>query len=120
MGNEELKQRTKEFALKVLGLSDGLFPTTGNIVIKNQLTRSATGMAANYRAAGKARSPKEFISKLGLVIEEADESWFWLDLLVELNKGNQQIVTLRKEADELTAIFTASIKTFKKNQPLTS
>ena len=79
MGAQELQQRTKKFALNTLVFLNSIPYSTSNQTIKNQLARSATGIAANYRAALKARSHKEFISKLGLVVEEADESWFWLD-----------------------------------------
>ena len=116
MTSEELKIRTKEFALQVLRLTNDLQLNSANHIILNQLGRSATGMAANYRAACKSRSTKEFIAKLGVVVEEADESWFWLDLLNELNDTRQKLQTLKMEAYELTAIFTQSLKTARKNQ----
>ena len=76
MGADELLRRTKDFALDIIRILDKLPNSIGNNTIKNQLVRSATGMDANYRAAIKARSVKEFTAKLGVVIEEADESWF--------------------------------------------
>jgi four helix bundle protein len=81
-------------------------------IISNQIIRSATGMAANYRAVGLARSKAEFISKLGVVVEEADETFFWLEFLVEIGiiKPNR-LDDLRAEAKALVAIFVASRKT---------
>ncbi len=114
MGADELLRRTKDFALNIIRILDKLPNSIGNNTIKNQLVRSATGMAANYRAAIKARSVKEFTAKLGVVIEEADESWFWLDLLTELNPTLSGISILKAEAYQLTAIFTSSVKTLKR------
>jgi four helix bundle protein len=85
MGASELLRRTKEFDFNIIQILNKLPYSVGNNTIKNQLVRSATGMAANYRASIKSRSLKEFTARLGVVIEEADESWFWLDLLEELN-----------------------------------
>jgi four helix bundle protein len=113
MGAQELQQRTKKFALNTLVLLNSIPYSISNQTIKNQLARSATGTAANYRAALKARSHKEFISKLGLVVEEADESWFWLDLLQDLNPEVPAIADLKIEAHELTAIFVSSVKRLK-------
>ena len=111
MTSEELKQRTKAFAIKILVLTNEINTSNANRIIINQVGRSATGMAANYRAALKSRSYKEFISKLGTVVEEADESWFWLDLLSEMNSHSYELASLKKEAHELTAIFTRSLIT---------
>src|SRR6266481_9878283 len=79
----ELKTRTKAFALRVIRMSQALPKTREANVITNQILRSATSMAANYRAAGRARSKAEFLSKLGIVIEETDETVFWIELLEE-------------------------------------
>ena len=77
--------------------------------IRDQLSRSATGVAANYRATCRARSRPEFIAKLGVVVEEADESHMWLGMIVRLELlVGDELLRLYKEADELTAIFTAS------------
>jgi four helix bundle protein len=111
MTSEELKQRTKAFAIKILVLTNEINRTNANRIIINQVGRSATGMAANYRAALKSRSYKEFISKLGIVVEEADESWFWLDLLCDINNHSNELATLKNEAHELTAIFTRTLIT---------
>ena len=88
-------------------------PTTrsGNIVA-NQLIRSATSVGANYRAVCRARSDSDFASKIGVVLEEADESAFWLEVIVESGmKPGQQISSLMKESNELVAIFVASSNT---------
>lgn len=83
-------------------------------MINNQILRSATGMAANYRAVGLARSKAEFIAKLGVVVEEADETVFWLELLVESGIVKaEKLVDLLAEASALVAIFAASRRTAK-------
>src|SRR4051812_2313956 len=80
--------------------------------LRSQLLRSATSMAANYRAAGRVRSRREFISKLALVIEESDETVFWLELLSEsVTSSTDQIAALLRESEELVAIFAASHRT---------
>jgi len=114
MDKEELKKRSKEFALRVIRLVEALPQTQTSQVIGNQLSRSATSVAANYRAVCRARSPADFIHKLGIVEEEADESLFWLEIIVEtkLMPANR-VQELLLEADELTAIFVASRKTAK-------
>ena len=106
---EALKARTKRFALDVLALVDTL-PTVGSSVrVGRQLCDAATSVAANYRAACRARSNAEFAAKIGLVLEEADESLFWLEILGEREIGDLALrTTLLSEAGELTAIFAAS------------
>jgi len=79
----ELRDRTKRFALRILKLCDSLPKTDAARTIGRQLLRCGTSVAANYRAVGRARSRAEFVAKIGVVIEEADESTFWLELLVE-------------------------------------
>ena len=114
MNEEELKRRTKQFALRVIRLVEALPRTRTAQVIGNQLLRSATSVAANYRAACRARSQADFVYKLGLVEEEADESLFWLEMVVETNlMPAARVQDLIQEADELTAIFVASRKTAK-------
>ena len=83
MNKDELKQRTKTFALRVMKLVEHLPKTSEGRVLGDQLLRSGTSVAANYRAACRARSTAEFISKLGNVLEEADESALWMELIVE-------------------------------------
>ena len=112
MNSEELKSRTKLFALRVMQLVDSLPNTTAGRAIGNQLIRSGTSVGANYRAACRGRSKAEFAAKLGTVAEEADESCFWLELIIESKLLAERLVTpLLYKADELTAIFTASAKT---------
>ncbi len=111
MTTAELKARTKEFALRVIRLVDSLPNTVKGRAIANQIMRSATSVAANYRAACRARSRAEFIAKIGVVEEEADETAFWLELVVDSNiRTAKQIEPLRKEASELVAIMAASRK----------
>jgi four helix bundle protein len=107
MTTAELKARTKEFALRVIRLVDALPNTVKGRAIANQIMRSATSIAANYRAACRA----EFIAKIGVVEEEADETAFWLELIVDSNiRAKTQIEPLLKEASELVAIMAASRK----------
>ncbi len=112
-----LKKRTKEFAIRVLRLVDSLQRGRSEDILGRQLVRAATSIGANYRAACKARSRADFISKITIVEEEADETQYWLELLIELGKSDQpEITALLEEAKELTAIFTASGKTAKRNR----
>ena len=111
MDTNELKSRTAGFALQILKLVDQLPVLKSNYIISNQIGRSATGVAANYRAACKARTYKEFVAKLGTVVEEADETLYWLELLEQLNKGNDDVVRLKTESNELVSIFSAALKT---------
>ena len=114
MDTEELKRRTKIFGLSVIRLVESLPRTKTADIIGRQLLRSATSVGANYRAVCRARSKADFVSKVGVVEEEADESLFWLELLHEVKAGDAECVTqLLREANELTAIFAASEKTAK-------
>jgi four helix bundle protein len=108
----ELKSRTKKFALDIIRLFRSLPRAEDVRIIARQVLRSGTSVAANYRAACRARSRAEFIAKLGMVVEEADETVFWLDLLVESGAVEQQLVAaIAKEANELLASFAASQRT---------
>ncbi len=112
MTQNELKKRTKEFALRVISLA-ATFPNTflGRHV-GGQVTRSATSVAANYRAACRARSTADFISKMGIVEEEADESAFWIEFAVDAALAHKgRVNDLLNEANQLVAIFVASINT---------
>lgn len=114
MTPKELKDRTKRFAVDVIRLCRELPPTLDGRRLGQQLIDAATSVAANYRAACRARSRAEFIAKLGIVLEESDESLFWLELMVDANiVTKMRVERLLKEADELTAIFTTSVKTAK-------
>jgi four helix bundle protein len=114
---EELKERTKKFALLIITLVEKLPNTNVGRTIGNQIIRSGTSVAANYRAACRARSNADFISKITIVEEESDETLFWLELIEEANLlKKEELQGLLKEADELTAIFTASGKTARQNK----
>jgi four helix bundle protein len=116
MNENDLKNRTKQFALRIMKLVEALPKTTTGRAIGNQLVRSGTSVGANYRAACRSRSKAEFVAKIGTVVEEADESAFWLEIIIEGGLLKIDLVTpLRQEADELTAIFTASAHTAKQN-----
>ena len=109
---ETLKKRTKQFGLRVMKLVDALPKTTSGRAIGNQLVRSGTSVGANYRSACRGRSEAEFTAKLGVVVEEADESGFWMELIVEGNLlPDKQVAPLLQESEELVALFTASIRT---------
>jgi four helix bundle protein len=119
MNKEELKARTKRFALAIIKLVNELPNNRAGNTIGGQLIRSGTSVAANYRTACRARSNADFISKITIVEEESDESLFWLEMIEESDilKNNDSLLVLKKEADELTAIFTAAGKTSRlKNQ----
>jgi four helix bundle protein len=119
MNKEELKNRTKRFALAIIKLVDELPNNRAGNTIGGQLIRSGTSVAANYRTACRARSSADFISKITVVEEESDESLFWLEMIEEsgILKTNDRLSGLKREANELTAIFTATGKTSRlKNQ----
>ncbi len=109
---EELKLRSKKFALRIIALFRSLPKTEDSRVIGKQVLRSGTSVAANYRATCRARSKAEFISKMGTVVEEADETVLWLELLVDAKIVKQEkMKLLLKEANELLAIFASSYYT---------
>jgi four helix bundle protein len=108
----DLRVRTKAFALRVMKLVDSLPNRRSCDVIGKQLLRSATSTGANYRAACRARSTAEFVAKLGIVEEEADESAYWMELLVEGEIVKQELLSdLHAEAGEIVAMTVASIRT---------
>ncbi|EOZ92806.1 hypothetical protein A33Q_3897 [Indibacter alkaliphilus LW1] len=107
----DLKGRTKKFALSIINLVELLPNTISGRAIANQLIRCGTSVAANYRAATRSRSDKEFVAKIGIVIEEADESEFWLEMIQE--KGWFDVSLLKQEANELIAIFVSIVKKMK-------
>jgi four helix bundle protein len=116
MKHDNLKDRTKSFALRIIKLVDSLPQKQTAQIIGKQLIRCGTSVGANYRASCRARSQADFISKMGIVEEESDESLFWMELLVESGIVKEELLKdLMKEADELTAIFTASGKTAREN-----
>ena len=114
MDADELKRRTKVFSLRVIRLVEAMPNTPTARVIGNQLLRAGTSVGANYRAACRARSQADFISKIGVVEEEADETVYWLELLIEAGVfPAANVQELLDEANELTAIFAASGRTAK-------
>src|SRR4030081_2669258 len=112
MSEPDLKKRTKAFALPILKLVDALPKTAAGCALASQIVRSGTSVAANYRAACRAKSPADFISKMGNVEEEADETLLWLELLEESGiVAATKLTAIKQESDELIAITVASIKT---------
>lgn len=115
--NQDLKARSEKFALDIISLVKDLPNNKVADVLGKQLLRSGTSVAANYRAACRARSLAEFISKIGIVEEESDESVLWLELIKESDTHHSVLLEqLLKESTELTAIFTKSGKTAKENK----
>jgi four helix bundle protein len=111
---EQLRVRTKAFALRILKLARAMPRTEEGRVIGRQILRSGTSVGANYRAVCRARSRAEFVAKMGIVVEEADETGFWLELIIEgaiLPKG--KVDSLLTETNELIRIFAASFHTAK-------
>jgi len=112
---DELKQRTKQFTLRVIKLYQSLPKTTEAQIIGKQLFRSGTSVGANYRAACRARSNAEFHSKISIVIEEADETMFWIGILWEANIIKQELLqSLYKENEEIVKIMVTSRKNSEK------
>jgi four helix bundle protein len=106
---QELKQRTRTFAVRIVGLVETLERSKTVDVAGHQLIRSATSVASNYRAVCRSRSKADFVNKLGIVEEEADETLFWLELLVDCQKVKlRDVQPLLDEAEQLTRIFSAS------------
>jgi four helix bundle protein len=112
---EELRLRTKRFALRIIRRVQHLPRTAEAQILGKQLLRSGTSVGANYRAAGRARSKAEFSSKIGIVVEESDETVFWLECLVESHIVKEELLQdLLREANELVAIFSASHRTVRR------
>jgi len=117
MKHEDLKKRTKAFALHIINLYSSLPKRPEAQVIGRQILRSGTSVGANYREGSRARSKQEFIAKLGICLQELEETAYWLELLVDSGLVKQDVVApLLKENDELTAIFVSSINTLKKRR----
>ncbi|MGH9836072.1 MAG: four helix bundle protein [Blastocatellia bacterium] len=112
MNSDDLKHRTKAFALRIIRLVEALLPGRVADVIGKQLVRCGTSVGANYRAACRAKSNADFIAKMGIVEEEADESIYWMELLVESGlMPKERIEDLMDEGDQLVAIIVSSINT---------
>jgi four helix bundle protein len=110
--SEELRQRTKAFALRIIKLSESMPKSQAGYVIAKQVLRSGTSVAANYRAVCRARSRADFIAKLGIVVEEIDETLFWLELIVDAGLlPSSRMEAITDEANQLTSIFVAARKT---------
>jgi len=117
MTERELLERTKQFALRIFKLFGALPQTIQGRAVAAQLIRSGTSVAANYRAACRARSKPEFVAKLGVVEEEADESAFWLELIIETELlSARKVEPLLAEAGEIVAMMASSRKTAAKSQ----
>lgn len=116
MTPDELKARSKKFALRVLKVVGALPKNIEGRAIANQLVRSGTSVAANYRSACRARSRNEFVAKMGVVLEEADETQLWLELIIAAKLlPPRRVEALLKEASELVAIFVSSRKSASRN-----
>ena len=112
MTNTELKLRTKIFSLMIIDLAEKLPNLISARVVANQIVKSGTSVGANYRAVCRARSDREFISKMNIVVEEADETLFWIEILIEkqwIDKTELELVW--NEGNELTTIFVSTLKT---------
>jgi four helix bundle protein len=115
MNREVMQQRTKIFAVEIIRFVQTIKPDTATGTITNQIVRSATSVGANYRAACRAKSDKDFVYKMTIVQEETDETLYWLELLQELSYGEAE--TRQKliiEADQLVRMVSAAIMTMKK------
>jgi four helix bundle protein len=112
MTTNELKLRTKKFSLEIIELVEKLPNSIACRTISNQIIRSGTSVGANYRAVCRARSDREFVSKMNIVLEEADETVFWLEIIVEKKWLNEsETLKILDEGNQLTAIFVSSLKT---------
>ena len=115
MTTDEMKLRTKKFSLMIIDLAERMPNTNVIRSITNQIIRSGTSVGANYRAVCRARSDREFIAKMNIVLEEADETLFWLEIIREKKWVEEdEIEKIWKEGNELTAIFVSSLKTVNK------
>ena len=115
---KELQDRSQQFALRVVRMFRALPRADEARILGKQVLRSGTSVAANYRAACRARSRAEFAAKIGVVVEEADETVFWLELLVEAGiVPASKMTELLAEANELLAIFSASQRTARSSRP---
>lgn len=115
MDKIQLQKRTKQFAIRIIKFVQSLEKNTANNALASQIIRSGTSVAANYRAACRAKSYKDFLNKIKIVEEEVDESALWLELFIEAGLVEEsKLNSLHREAIELTAIFTATLKTARK------
>ncbi|MGJ7031230.1 four helix bundle protein [Niabella hirudinis] len=116
MDRKELQDRTKKFHVEVIKLCENFPRNAAGFETAKQLIRAAGSVGANYRASARAKSPNDFLYKIEVVLEESDESLYWLEVVRDANlQGSQELNQLIKEANELTAIFVATDKTNKAN-----
>jgi four helix bundle protein len=113
MNSIELRNRTKKFAVNTIKFTEALKPTYANIIIIKQVIRAATSVGANYRSALRGKSNPDFLNKINIVQEETDECIYWFELFEETNSKLNGLEELIKESNELTAIFSAILKTLK-------
>jgi four helix bundle protein len=117
MKEDDLRKRTKAFAVRVINLAQALPENPIGRVIRNQLLRCGTSVGANCRAAKRAKSRADFISKMGTVEEETDESMYWMELIIEAELMEEELLAeLYREAGEILAMVVSSIKTAKKRK----
>ncbi len=117
MTKEDLQKRTKKFAIETIIFLRSLPKDDEGKILKGQLIRSATSVGANYRAACRGKSTADFINKITIIEEEADECCYWFEIIEELGIGDKsKCMKLLKESKELTAIFTATARTTKENK----
>ncbi|OFY82662.1 MAG: hypothetical protein A3F72_02275 [Bacteroidetes bacterium RIFCSPLOWO2_12_FULL_35_15] len=119
MTKEELKKRTKLFAIRTFKFVNTLPKSKSTDVVSYQIFKSSSSVAANYRAVCRGKSTADFLNKLKIVDEEADETLFWLEFIkdLEIECDNKELEYLMKESDELVAIFSSSIRTIKSKNP---
>jgi len=116
MTENQMKDRTKQFALRVIKLVDALPNTTSGRALGGQLVRSGTSVAANYRAACRARSNADFVNKISIVEEEADESSLWMELIMDSGlMSKRKVADLHHESEQLVAMMVASRKTSRRH-----
>ena len=113
MNSIELRNRTKKFAVNTIKFTENIKPTYANIIIIKQVIRAATSVGANYRSALRGKSNPDFLNKINIVQEETDECIYWFELFEETNSKLNGLEELIKESNELTAIFSAILKTLK-------
>jgi len=117
MNADEMKKRTRAFALRIIRLVESLSKTRTAAVIGKQLLRCGTSVGANYRASCRAKSQADFVAKMGIVEEEADETIYWIELLVESGLTEKdRVANLLDEANQIVAIVVSSIKTARENK----
>jgi four helix bundle protein len=115
--DHDLRKRTKAFALRIIRMTSALPRSMAANVLGSQVLRSGTSVGAQYREACRSRSPAEFISKMESTIQELDETAYWLELLADSGiVPPKRLLDLQQETDELIAVFTASVKTAKRNR----